>query len=275
MTTPTEGQVFTAIPITAHGTCPADSYIKLYRNSVFSGSAWCVSGSFDIETTLSAGINTLQAQDYNITDNPGPTTSPVNVTYAQPVPPPLPAAAPSATMPTSTVATSAASANQNIAPLLLTGDYSFHTFVVGNSFTWELEILGGLPPYRVSTDWGDKTTTTMTITTSRKFSISHQYRSAGYYPVKLQTTDARGDKAFLQLSALIKVPGTVGFTVKQSAVMGQIGPGFIQGVHHWLWLIWPSYGVATLMVFSFWLGQRQEVLKLARIHQHYSARRHP
>src|SRR4051812_43608445 len=40
--TPTDGQRFSAVPITVTGTCPSDgsgAYIKLYRNDFFSGSA--------------------------------------------------------------------------------------------------------------------------------------------------------------------------------------------------------------------------------------------
>lgn len=276
ITAPTEGQTFSAVPITVDGTCPANSYVKLYRNSAFSGSAWCSSGSFTIETTLSDGINTLQAQDYNVTDSPGPATNPINVTYVPPAPPPTDVS--STTIPSTGIASAnSGAASQNTTPPLLSSDYSFHAFSAGSNFSWQLEILGGLPPYNVKTNWGDGTTTSVSIATRQKFTISHKYQSVGYFPVKIRVIDALGTKTILQLAALIKKSGTVGFAAKQppDASQSMLNSGFVQQFSRWLWLIWPSYGIVTLMVFSFWLGEHQEILKLAQIHYSRSVKRHP
>ena len=269
---PVEGQTFTDVPITVEGTCPANSYVKLYRNSAFSGSAWCSSGNFTIETTLSDGINTLQAQDYNVTDSPGPAATPVNITFVPPAPLSTASSStvtPSTTTPsTAVVSTVPVTASKNTVPLILSTEYSFQTFPIGGDFTWELEVLGGAPPYNVNTNWGDRTTTAIIIPTRQKFNISHKYKFAGYFPVKILTIDAHSNKTFLQLAALINVPGTAGFTTKQSTWIGQtiLSTGFMQGLHQWLWLIWPSYLVVVLMIFSFWLGERQKVLKLVDYH---------
>lgn len=286
ITDPVEGQTFTAVSITVHGTCPDNSYVNLYRNSVFSGSAWCVSGDFDIETTLSAGTNTMQAQAYNVTDIEGPATKPVYVIYSPPALPESPASSglsePSAPKPallsTATPSTShssssaPAAAGQNVVPLVPSSDYSAHICQAGSGFIRDLQIFGDVPPYHVNTDWGDKTATVMTAA-NQKFRVVHNYHSAGYYAVKIQATGATGYKGFLQMAALINKPGTAICSVGHSSVTKQIDTGLIQGVRHWLFLIWPSYGVVTLMVFSFWLGERQEVLKLARAH-HFSTRHH-
>jgi len=82
VTHPNDGDTFTNGSITVTGTCPSDSYVTLSRNNVFSGVAWCMSAhAFTITTDLFSGENVLQAQDYNVTDSPGPTTPAVTVTY--------------------------------------------------------------------------------------------------------------------------------------------------------------------------------------------------
>ncbi len=81
---PSNNQIFSNHPIDVSGSCPNDSYIKLSRNGMFSGVAICNNGSFKITTDLFAGQNDLQAQDYTITDEPGPSTAVVRVTYQPP-----------------------------------------------------------------------------------------------------------------------------------------------------------------------------------------------
>lgn len=68
------------------GTCPADSYVKLFRNSEFSGSAICNNGNhFTIQTALSLGANELKARVFNLTDNEGPASPAVTIYYDLPV----------------------------------------------------------------------------------------------------------------------------------------------------------------------------------------------
>lgn len=270
---PVDGQTFTTSPITVHGNCPDNSYVKLYRNSTFSGSAWCSSGSFDIATALSPGTNTLQTRPYNVTDSPGPVTDPINIIYTPPDPPTNPVQPVSGSGSTSAAVTSGGSSQtipagpaQTAAPPLLSSDYTFHTFLTAKKFIWSLEVKGGVLPYAVSVDWRDGATTAMNVKTGRKFTIEHTYLRAGYFPVRVDVTDALGARTMIQLAALIDSPGMTGFAGSAG------GPPRLPPIHgiegqvrHWLWLAAPTYAVVGLMTFSFWLGERQQVLRLARI----------
>lgn len=50
ITSPTDGQTLNTSPITVSGTCPNYAYVTLNDNNLFSGSAVCVNGSFQIDT---------------------------------------------------------------------------------------------------------------------------------------------------------------------------------------------------------------------------------
>lgn len=92
---PYDQQHFSGTPITVRGSCPAASYVKLYRNTVFSGVATCSGQTFQIQTGLTAGANQLQAKVYNFTNQEGPASSPIVVHYDETtVTPALPPATP-------------------------------------------------------------------------------------------------------------------------------------------------------------------------------------
>lgn len=92
LTLPWQGQHVSAIPFTAQGRCPDQTYVKLYRNNAFSGAVQCSSQSFSIQTHLAAGANQIEAKVYSITDQPGPPSAAVTMyldditTPAQPTP---------------------------------------------------------------------------------------------------------------------------------------------------------------------------------------------
>jgi hypothetical protein len=78
------------------GTCPSDSYVDILNNGNLAAEEVCTSNTFEVQVDLSAGANHIQAQDYNITNSPGPISTGVTVTYTPPPPPPAPPAAPQA-----------------------------------------------------------------------------------------------------------------------------------------------------------------------------------
>jgi hypothetical protein len=63
------------------GTCPADTYVKVYRNDEFAGVAQCDAQMFHVQVGFVPGVNKLQARVYNITDDEGPQSSPITVYY--------------------------------------------------------------------------------------------------------------------------------------------------------------------------------------------------
>ena len=88
ITYPADQTHFTYTPITITGTCPTNSYVKLYRNGVFSGSANCISTTnYQIQTDLNLGSNQFIVHVYNITDNEGPQSTTTTVWYDLPVQP--------------------------------------------------------------------------------------------------------------------------------------------------------------------------------------------
>ncbi|HSX32043.1 MAG TPA: hypothetical protein VLF43_02180 [Candidatus Saccharimonadales bacterium] len=69
-------------PIIVSGTCPANSYVKLYRNGVFSGVAQCDAGlTWQITTSLSQDANVLDPKVFNLTGLEGPAGTPITVYY--------------------------------------------------------------------------------------------------------------------------------------------------------------------------------------------------
>jgi hypothetical protein len=92
ITSPADQSHFTTSSITVSGTCPENSYVDLSDNNVFSGSAICgaTQTTFAIDTDVALGSNVLSAQVYNVTNQPGPTSSPITVFLDNPVQPPAP-----------------------------------------------------------------------------------------------------------------------------------------------------------------------------------------
>lgn len=249
---PTDGSTFTASPITVSGTCPNNSYVSLIRNGAFSGVAWCASdNTFTISTGLSAGANALQAQDYNITDDPGPVTPGITVTYNPPAPP----AASTRPGPSQTTTVTE--------PLLLTSSFRFQAFTAHRTFSWTINIGGGNAPFRLHTSWGDKTTTDYTYAAPGNATVSHTYSRPGYFPITLALSDSTGATTVLQLAALIQTPGAGGASFPGATSPASTPSNLLQAVsgigNGWLLLAWPSYLVALLMVVSFWLGERQMI----------------
>lgn len=78
---PADAQHFSAAPIMVSGTCPAATYVKLYRDNTFSGVSTCTNLQFQIQTDLTAGTNVLQAKVYNVTNQEGPQSPGITVYY--------------------------------------------------------------------------------------------------------------------------------------------------------------------------------------------------
>jgi hypothetical protein len=86
ISSPTDQQHFNTSPITITGTCGDGTYVSLFRNSEFAGTASCTGGFFTIQVTLVPGSNLLQAKNYNNTDNEGPSSPPITIYYDLPLP---------------------------------------------------------------------------------------------------------------------------------------------------------------------------------------------
>ena len=213
ITSPIDGAEFTEIPIPVAGTCPAGYLVKITRNGVFSGSAVCDAGGlFSIDSDLFAGSNDLSASAYNSTDDEGPASPDVTVTYTPPAPvAPEPAPAPeNEAEPEEAVGTAptvpVTAANQ----LVIKADDELKTVIIGRELEWEVELTGGKGPYAFTVDWGDGTSEVFIRENDGKFTIRHTYHKISEtedtFLVTLRSSDADGQKAFIELSVQVLTP---------------------------------------------------------------------
>lgn len=263
ITSPSDGQTFTSLPVIITGTCPPNSYVILTDNGQESGVSWCTNNTFEIQTGLYAGLNTLNSQDYNITDNPGPTTPNITLTYN----PPANQTQSNTSSSSSRQKSGSGSSNSNgtvsstVTPLIITTNFTFQAVATNQTFSTSLNVDGGVPPYQLSIDWGDGTSQTITLSNDPSFTINHIYHSHGYYPITTKVVDSIGNKQYLQTAAFIKLPGAASFlTSPATPKPPQISlfSRFLRSTKGWLLVIWPSYLVVLLMVFCFWLGEKEQ-----------------
>jgi hypothetical protein len=236
---------FMATPITVSGRCQVETYLKLFRNGVFSGVAICkANGTYTFQTDLFNGANKLQVRIYSPTDQAGP-YSLITTVYYQPI-------------------GNSGSATDNANPLLLKSQYNYRGYYTGTVTDWQLSVEGGTPPYALAVDWGDGTHDLVSKATAGNFTLQHKYKRAGGYKgsyvVQFSASDTNKAQTFLQLLAIINNPGGANNVVSNvGGGSGSVGDNLLnQGVKY----AWSGYGVAVLMLVSFWLGERRELQQL-------------
>lgn len=258
--TPTNGARFSDVPIKVAGSCPDDSYVNLYRNNFYSGSALCIDNRFEITSDLFEGANELQAKVFNFTDDEGPQSPTVTVYYDKP-------ASPEPELPTYPGGGSTGSPARPVpakAPFIIRSDFSLIGYYVGQMVRWKVDVSGGSQPYALSIDWGDGKSDLISLKEPGRLTLEHIYKKPGghrgNYTVKITGSDNSGSKTYLQLFVLVNeknVPLPVA-TVRQP-----LGPGSYFN-SNLLKYIWPAYLVVALMAISFWLGEREELAVLRR-----------
>lgn len=253
ITWPTDQQRLQTQVITVAGTCPADSaYVRLDRNGVFSGVGQCVSGGFQVQTSLSVGVNQLQARVFNFTDNEGPTSPPITVYYDLPSPVQPPTLRPGVpTIPNNPSVPTPAQPGR--AGLLVTADFNYQAHFVGVAFEWPIRINGGAPPYTIIIDWRDGETSTITSANAGEIILKHIYRKDGTFEPIIKVADTQGAGALLQLMGVAKPLPQLGTNTS-----------LLNGLQQYLWLMWPAYIIVALMMLSFWLGELEIVRKNQR-----------
>jgi hypothetical protein len=242
ITSPQNGNKFTQQPIDISGTCPYKSYIKLYRNDVFAGTTFCnPDGSFGMQIGLITGENRLQARVFNITDDEGPTSSLVTVFYelpATPGKPPVPAI-------------------NNLQPFIISSDYSYRAYLINENIEWQIILSGGAKPYAVNIKWGDGNESNYVTSSAGALTIEHSYSKAGNFKIDINGVDNAGNKIYIQLySIVVKDKNALITSQATNKPILQIDK-----TGNLLWLMWPAYATLLLMVFSFWLGEREQLLK--------------
>jgi len=177
-------------------------------------------------------------------------------------------------------------------PFLIRSDYQYHVYAYGQSSSLSLGLSGGTAPYAINIAWGDGAQSTIARKDQSVFIATHVYRPLGNqlkdYTVKIQAVDNNGSTtAFLQTITVVRgsqLSTVSGQCTASSATTslysaqasntfcGNTVSSLSSKVKQWLWLVGPTYAVVVLMLFSFWLGERQEVLVL--INKEQPKRRH-
>ena len=360
---PTDGVQLSTQVVTVSGSCPANSYVNVSDNGHYAGTDLCLVGTFRVTVELGTGANQLSAQDYNLTDVPGPSAATVTAyyvpsssdsptpsepsaitvpttvqvmqvdngapydstgaaptvsdlpTFSGVAPPfsrivievhsnpvfcktqanaqgywactlqqPLPngahqvyvtATEPSGLVihfPRFAIQVAAGSPAKTILPvslLDLTANYKYSIYNIGQPVPINLTTSGGVAPYALSVDWGDGKLTTTFKKSGGTFGISHTYgwfsAMRGTKTIKIAVIDAAGASRSLQLVAALRNPAFHNIVL---GIAGSTGVrGVLDGIRSWLWLLWPGYAIAILLVFSFWLGERQELLAIMGKHR--------
>lgn len=219
-------------PTTVTGTCPTGTLVEIYKNDIFAGSTPCTSkGTYSLDIDLLFGQNRLVAKVYDALNQPGPDSNVVVVNY-------------DVTPPKGAVSSLLNFSDQ----LILNTNAVYRGTFPGQTLTIPISLIGGTPPYAISTLWGDSKSSVVSRNNTLSFNVSHVYDKPGTYQITVQASDTQGRKAFLTVAAIINgQPSitTVATTSKPTHT-------------NQLLMLWPLYTFAVTMVISFWLGERRE-----------------
>ncbi|HLZ14835.1 MAG TPA: hypothetical protein VKQ34_02475 [Candidatus Saccharimonadales bacterium] len=234
ISTPTNGQVFTVMPITVSGICTTGLLVKVFANNVFVGSAECINGSYSLQVSLFDGRNDIVARVFDSLDQAGPDSNVVTVTF-----------------------NNVQFSGTGVPQLTLTSAYARRGANPGEALIWPITISGGTAPYAISADWGDgKPPGLSSQQFAGTFNISHTYNNAGVFVVIIKATDKNGQTAFLQLVG--QANGAVTQSTTQST---NNGPSIITKTEV-LWV--PAALMIPFIAVAFWLGRRYELTELRR-----------
>ena len=233
ITQPSNGAVFSNLPITVSGWCPKDLLIKVFRNNVFSGSAMCKNNSYRMQIDLFSAANQLTAVGYDSLDQASPESNKVTVTFHDGVNTP--------------------SMDNRV---ILTSNYARRGANPNELLTWPIIISGGTAPYALTVDWGDGSPSDVySAPTPGEFTIKHQMTQSGIYRVLIKAADKNNSIAYLQLVAIGngEAKQVAGASATKTSAAGKT-------VVVW----WPAAIAIPLIITTFWLGKRYEKQRVKR-----------
>ena len=240
------GAVFTtAAPLQVRGSCVNGELIKIFKNEILAGGAYCANGSYQVSIDLFVGNNSLLARAYNANDVVSPDSAPISVQLQL----------------AGTKLEGIGQLNNQGAPagqFYVTSAITHQGIAVGEVGTWRLTLVGGQPPYAVSVSWGDGKTDLYSAGASGAFDVQHSYSKAsgGSYTIIIKATDQAGAKSYLQLASLVAGDN------KPTGVIGSIQGGYSGSTA--VRLGWQLLATAALIVGAFWFGERRE-LRLLKV----------
>jgi hypothetical protein len=253
---PADGLSQSGSGLTVSGLCQTGYIVELYRNETFAGSSQCSpGGSFSLDITLVAGVNTLVARTTDGEDQYGPDSLGLHVTYNEPVIPGVPATG--SEVPGTTT---------RVLPFLLQAPPLQEGVFAGDAMTLSYEIRGGTAPYAVSIDWQDGSDPDIVaVTAEGSLTAHHIYADSGQYRIKLTAKDRYGRQAVIETLAYINTrsasaPGPLLQAICGTKADGTpstsndcVTSGFAQRLGN---ILWPAFGIACLMTLCFWLGEK-------------------
>lgn len=227
-------------PIRVDGSCPDGTLIKVFKNEVFAGSAFCEGENFALDIDLFISSNTLIARAYNANNAPSPDSVPVVVTR--------------------TLAGSEQNFPQLANQFFITSDVYYKGVNIGEELKWPITLAGGQPPYAVNIGWGEGKTDLISRKEAGTFEITHKYTTPGkgdkpHHTITVTAVDQLGTQAFLQTVMVVNGSST---GVISSVKQGYDLSGAIR-------LAWQAMFVLALIVLSFWLGERREAYVLNHV----------
>ncbi len=253
------------------GTCPSETLVAIYNNGIFTGSTTCtIGGEFAITIQLLEGINTLQAQNYDGMNQPGPLSPQVSITYQpeiviNPENPSNPVVAapqqldPAPTIPSVPITVPQpstqpcydlpkANATTNTATPLISVGCIHRNYSVGDTIQLPFSVSGGSAPYALLVEWGDGKTDLISISDSSIQKVRHAYETPGFKEITLHTTDSKGVKS--QIQTVVVINGTpVG-----AAPLSPTDSFFRSFNTFWVQASVPLYIAALTLVLGFWIG---------------------
>lgn len=233
ISSPSNGQVFSNIPIDVRGVCSGTLLVKLYKNNVFSGSDQCRNGSYSITIDLFSGRNELIARHVDALDQQGPDSNLVSITFND-----------------------GASRPELAERITITSVYARRGANPSELLTWPIVISGGIPPYALSVDWGDGSQSDVySVPIPGEFTIKHTFQQAGVYRALLKVSDKNGNIGFLQLTAIANGE------IKDGDVAGAI-EGAGKTVTKIVWQ--PAVIAIPFVISTFYLGKKYEVTRIKR-----------
>lgn len=228
ITTPSNGAVFTSVPITVSGLCPKNLLVKIFANNVFVGSTTCSSGSYSLQVDLFSGRNDLVARVYDALDQAGPDSNTVSVTFND------------------------AQFAEFGSRVSLSSVYAERGAPPGQELDWPVLLNGGTGPYALSVDWGDGSPTDLlSVSAAGTIPLKHTYKVAGLYKVIVKATDKNGTTAFLQLVA--QATGAI----QSNTTKSNNNTTTITKI---IW--WPLLAMLPLIFAAFWIGRRHELFTI-------------
>lgn len=253
--------------ITVTGTCPSGNIVAIYNNGQSASSTVCLTdNSFQTTVQLKVGINTLQAQNYDALNQPGPSTDQIEVVFEPDDPtPPIPAVINTdddISLDPSILDTVAPAPSESpcFAPvdpeatteLTLIVPCVTRNVFVGEKISLPITVLGGIGPYALSVDWGEGNSPQLySLPRSGHHQLSYAYSVPRIKNVSLYIADAAGQTYQLETVIDINDDGTEAANVTGVSPL-QNALNNLTGI--WLEASVPLYWAAVSLFLGFWVG---------------------